>query len=446
MRVLFTTSEWPTHYFPMVPLGWALQSAGHEVRVACAPSQVEHISGAGLTPLPVMGGPDPMFKTRLARYWEITAAGHQVAPGTLLHPVTAVPLERVADFDFGTYAALHRENNLELMRGSCDRVVDFARRWSPDLVVFDPQNVEGVLAARVQGVPAICHLFGLVGTHETEPGLDIVLEDHSSSFARYAVPEMNADLIDYVIDPCPASAAPEVDRPRLPVRYVAYNGPGGVPEWAARPPESGRPRVLIAWGTSLTHVYGSRAFLAPMLLAALADMDVEVVVTATERDRASLGELPANARLLEQWSPLRLLLPSCAAVIHYGSGGASMTATVTGVPQLALAFSAEQRMNAQRLCQAGAGFVEDGFTATPELVRERVNALLEDSVRQQAVARLRAEALDRPTPAELVDTLRDIAETAPWRAPGADDRDRTAGAAQSPALAGAAGYAGHRPT
>jgi UDP:flavonoid glycosyltransferase YjiC (YdhE family) len=421
----------------MVPLGWALQAAGHEVRVACAPSQIEYVSGAGLTPLPILGGPDPMFKTRLARYWEISAAGKPIGPGSLLHPVTAAPMDSPAEFDFATYAALHRENNLELMRGSCDRVVDFARRWSPDLVVFDPQNVEGVLAARVQGVPAICHLFGVVGTHEVEPGLDIVLEDHSSSFARYAVPEMSAELIDYVIDPCPASAAPAVDKPRLPVRYVAYNGPGGAPDWATRPPESGRPRVLVAWGTSLTHVYGTRAFLAPMLLNALADLDVEVVVTATERDRATLGPLPANARLLEQWSPLRLLMPACDAVIHYGSGGASMTATVCGVPQLALPFSPEQRMNANRLCRGGAGFVEDGFTVTPEIVRERVQALLGDARHRRAAHRLRTEAMSRPTPAELVETLRDIAETAPWRAPGERATDERT--PDAPALAGAGG-------
>jgi len=427
MRVLFTTSEWPTHYFPMVPLGWALQAAGHEVRVACAPSQVDHVSRAGLTPLPVMGGPEPMFKTRLARYWQVTGSGEEVPPGSLLHPVTGEEMASPAEFDFARYAALHRENNLELMRSSCDRVVDFARRWCPDLVVFDPQNVEGVLAARVQGVPAICHLFGLVGTHETAPGLNIVLEDHSSSFARYAVPEMTADLIDYVIDPCPASAEPMVSRPRLPVRYVPYNGPGGAPDWVGSPPESGRPRVLVAWGTSLTHVYGKRAFLAPMLLEALADLDVEVVVTATERDQAGLGTLPANARLLEQWCPLRLLAPGCDAIIHYGSGGTSMTATLAGVPQLALPFAVEQRMNATRLCAGGAGFVEDGFTATPELVRARVVALLADSRHRQAALRLRDEALARPTPAALVDTLRDIAETAQWRAPAGPRTPQLAG-------------------
>jgi UDP:flavonoid glycosyltransferase YjiC (YdhE family) len=407
MRVLFTTSEWPTHYFPMVPLGWALQAAGHEVRVACPPSQTDFVARAGLVPLPVMDGPDLMFKTRLARYRAALASGRPAAPGSVLHPVTGEPLARLADFDLGGYAARFKERNLRLMRDSCDRVVDFARRWSPDLVVSDPQNVEGVLAAKVLGVPAVCHLFGSVGTHETEPGLDIVLEDHSCSFARYAVPEMSADLIDYVIDPNPVCAAPRNLVPSLPVRYVPYNGPGGIPAWAEQ--RSDRPRVLIAWGTSLTNIYGSTAFLVPMMLSALADLDVEVLVVAKERDRAALGELPGNARSLDRWCPLRLLLPGCAAVVHYGSGGSSLTATVAGVPQLALTFAAEQAMNSRRLAAGGSLLHEDGFTATPELVRDRVGALLVDPVYRAAAEVVRAQALARPTPVELVDTLVGIA-------------------------------------
>jgi hypothetical protein len=150
MRVLFTTSEWPTHYFPMVPLGWALQAAGHEVRVACMPSQTDFVARAGLVPLPVMDGPDLMFKTRLARYRAAFGSG-EVAPGSVLHPVTGQPLARLADFDLAGYTAQFKERNLRMMRDSCDRVVDFARRWSPDLVVSDPQNVEGYWPRRCSG-------------------------------------------------------------------------------------------------------------------------------------------------------------------------------------------------------------------------------------------------------------------------------------------------------
>ncbi|MFF2143598.1 nucleotide disphospho-sugar-binding domain-containing protein [Kitasatospora sp. NPDC058190] len=408
MRVLFTTSEWPTHFFPMVPLGWALQSAGHEVRVACAPSLVPVVRQSGLVPVPLLGGPDPAFKTRLARYWEFAARQRPIEPGELLHPVTAEPMDRLEEFEFAAYRAVHRDANLRSMRESCDRTAEFARAWRPDLVVTEPQNVEGVLAGRLLGVPVVCNLFGLVGTDETEPGLDIVLEDHSDSFPRYGLPPMATGLIDVVLDPCPPSAASRTLRPTLPVRYVPYNGPGGAPDWAGSRPDGGRPRVLIAWGTSVSGIYGSRAFLVPGLLRALAGLDAEVVITAADADRAGLVADHPRVRVLDRWCPLKLLLPTCDAVVHYGSGGTGMTAMTAGVPQLALPFSAEQRMNSSRLTAAGAGFQLDGFAADPAAVADRLGRLLAEPVHRERAQALREEALARPTPAELVPQLLDL--------------------------------------
>ncbi len=404
MRVLFTVSDWATHYFPMVPLGWALQAAGHEVRVGCRPSQADTIATAGLVPLPVLDGPDLMFKTRLARYWQAAADPGSVMPDSLLHPVSGEVMDGPAGFDFPAYAAAHRQSNLDMMSASCDRVVDFARRWRPDLTVSDPQNVEGVLAAQVLGVPAVCHLFGMVGTHETGPGLNIVLEDHSDSFARYRVPPMSADLIDYVVDPCPAGTTPEVGCPTLPVRYIPYNGPGEMPSWLDDPPASGVPRILVAWGTSVPRIYGPRAFLVPMLLAALSEVDAEVVVTAAPSDRAKLGTLPDNVRLVHHWCPLRLMLPTCAAIVHPGGAGTTMTATMLGVPQLVLPLSAETAMNARRAASTGAALDIDGWSVSPDQVRAGLSTVLSGAARD-AARELAGLARQRPTPAQLVGTL-----------------------------------------
>lgn len=49
MRVLLTTWAAPGHLFPMVPLAWAFQAAGHEVRVAGPPSCQDAITQAGLS-------------------------------------------------------------------------------------------------------------------------------------------------------------------------------------------------------------------------------------------------------------------------------------------------------------------------------------------------------------------------------------------------------------
>src|SRR5262249_30229195 len=48
MKALFPTWAWPSHFFPMVPLAWALRAAGHEVRVASGPELAGTIRASGL--------------------------------------------------------------------------------------------------------------------------------------------------------------------------------------------------------------------------------------------------------------------------------------------------------------------------------------------------------------------------------------------------------------
>jgi UDP:flavonoid glycosyltransferase YjiC (YdhE family) len=53
MRVLFTTFAWPSHYYPMVPLAWALRLAGHEVRMTSQPELLPTMRASGLPVTPV---------------------------------------------------------------------------------------------------------------------------------------------------------------------------------------------------------------------------------------------------------------------------------------------------------------------------------------------------------------------------------------------------------
>src|SRR5689334_3908713 len=59
VRALFVTCNAPGHLFTMVPLAWAMQAAGHDVRVAGLPSCAKPTSGAGLIPVPVGADPSP---------------------------------------------------------------------------------------------------------------------------------------------------------------------------------------------------------------------------------------------------------------------------------------------------------------------------------------------------------------------------------------------------
>lgn len=126
-----------------------------------------------------------------------------------------------------------------------------------------PASLEGLLAARVTGVPSALHLCGPVGTHEAEH-MRIVPTDHSGSFPRYGLGEFSLDMIDRVVDPCPPSLDVPTPAERLPVRYVPYNGTAPSPSWVLEPAD--RPRVCVTWSTALSTVSGPNSYLLPEVI------------------------------------------------------------------------------------------------------------------------------------------------------------------------------------
>ncbi|MFF0388447.1 nucleotide disphospho-sugar-binding domain-containing protein [Kitasatospora sp. NPDC004615] len=406
MRVLFTVSDWFGHWSAMVPLGWALQGAGHEVRVLCAPSQADALTRAGLTAVPVLDGWDMAFQGRLQNYLN-AGKGLWSYPEPPPHPVTGQPLADLADFDLGGWFGANLPALAERARRSTDAAVAYARRWQPDVHVHDLVSIEGLLLGRVLDVPSAIHLWGPAGTDEQEPGLTLVPVDMSKSFERYGVGEPGFEQVTHVIDANPASLAPAVQgAERLPVRFVPYNGPGAEPDWLAGLPE--RPRVCVVWGTSVSEMFGEVSFTVPQVIEELAALDVEVVLTLTGADRERLGELPSNVRLLER-VPLHLLLPHCDLVVHHGGAGCVMTALAAGTPQLALTNGVEQRLNADRIAAAGAGLGLPNAGLEPGAVRAAAAALLGDPAHRAAASRLREENDRRPAPAELVSVLEELA-------------------------------------
>ncbi|GGZ81459.1 methyltransferase [Streptomyces echinoruber] len=407
MRVLFTVSDWPGHYYPLVPLGRAFRDAGHEVRVVCAPSESDTLRRTGLTPEPIVRpGLDMATQGRLNAYWQARKGAwpHARPP---LHPVTGEELGHLDDFDFAAFRAAERPRILRATRDGFDAVVAFARAWRPDLVVHDRMSIEGLLAARVLGVPAVLHLWGPHGTAEPEPELRVLPGDPTGSFPRHGVGEMSADLVEYVVDPCPPSLEPPTHAHRLRLRYTPYNGPGTAPD--LRPPSPGRPRICLVWGRSLAGVYGRAARLVPELAFACAESGAEVLVLADPDDTAPLGTPPPGVRLLPG-APLADVLPGCAAVVHHGGAGCTMTAVAAGVPQLGVPFSAEQELNMRRVAAAGAGLaVPAGDPGRATAVRDALDRLLNDPRHRAGAARLRDELSRLPTPAALVPALEDLA-------------------------------------
>jgi Erythromycin biosynthesis protein CIII-like, C-terminal domain/Erythromycin biosynthesis protein CIII-like, N-terminal domain len=408
MRVMFTSSQWAAHYYPMAPLGWALSAAGHDVRVTCAPSFAPVVTGSGLTAVPVAADMDLI---RMARYGACFGFGHPPGGGgiPLLHPETGKEMPPGATLDAKEAKAKWVLPQFGALRQGIDGVVAWARGWRPDLVVSDLACCEGVVAARALGIPALWNLWGPVGPVESEPGLDFFRDFLPGEFARQGMPT-DGPVAAGAIDPCPEVMSPRAGGVRLRVRCVPYNGPAAVPGWLSDRPR--RRRVCVTWGTSITPIFGRRSFLVPAILRALADEDVEVVAAVDTTNRELLGELPPNVRFAGR-VPLGPLLATCSAIIHSGGAGSVMTSLAAGVPQLSLTFAPEQDAEGRRLAATGAGRHLLGRESGMDDIRSAIGAILHEPSYRATAGRLRAENLARPAPQALVPLLDELAGTTP---------------------------------
>ncbi len=383
MRALFATWAWRTHFNPLVPLGWALRAAGHEVMVLSPPDFTPAITAAGLPALPA--GPEFDLPTVLRNAVEASKWRPQSA-----HAES--PLKRRRGLTVLRIAA----ESADVMATDAVR---FARRWRPDLVVFEPMAFLGPVLGRALGVPALRQLWTIDFFNEIGSVEDEILGPLTT---RLGLGKVSA-LGDITLDPCPPRLQAEYQHPRRLVRYVAYNGPAVSPSWLRTPPR--RPRVCVTWGTSIAGMSLDNGFLAPRVVAALACHDVEVVIAVLDSQKELFGDLPPNVVHVGPVA-LDVVLPTCDAVIHQGGGGTLMTSMKNGIPQLIIPYIPDTVFNAKHVAATGAGRYLYGGDATDEALASEIETFLAalPAYRRDAL-RLRDEHLAMPAPAQLVDDL-----------------------------------------
>lgn len=419
MKVLFTTLPAPTHFYPLVPLAWALRTAGHEVRVASGPDLVPTITGCGLTAVPVgvtddewlAADPlaaDPAMRTHIdtlyfegmmwVATYDFTGGGEAWWPAEDL-----LGLENVY-----SPALLGSINNDPLL----DDLVAFARSWEPDLVVWEAFTHAGAIAAAVTGAAHARLLYTADGNarirqeflrqqaslpeeHREDPTAEW-LGWTLSRFGR----KFEEDLLTghWTIDHNPPSTRLDLGLPTVGMRFVPHNGAGVLPDWLREPPE--RPRVCVSLG--LSDSFEDPGAVLSVIFAATADLDAEVVVTGDTAGLGSIPPLPPNVRLAG-FVPLDDLLPTCALIVHHGGPGTTSTAQLHGVPQVVFAQTSLTAITAARLDELGAGLAVEDLTA-PALGAAITRALTDPSFTEKA-ERLRREILGEPTPNELVPVL-----------------------------------------
>lgn len=422
VRVLFQPYPATTHVHTQVPLAWALRSAGHEVCVATQPDVTDEITRAGLTAIPVG---DPLdLEAKMAP--NVDDQPDEISDGTWLDVLDISELrpERLThDYMQGVFTAwtsfVYQTSHPYRM---LDELVDFARWWRPDLVIWDTMTFAGPLAAKASGAAHARLLFGLdlvgwmrqhyrAALRDRPPELrDDPLEEWLGRLARRYGQRFSEDLVvgQWTIDPVPPSLRLPVDQHHVSVRYMPYNGRATIPEWLRRPTE--RRRVCLTLGVSFREVVGGDQASVSDLLEAVADLDVEVVATLNADQLAATPRMPGNVRAVE-FVPMDALLPSCSAIIHHSGSGTFLTALAHGVPQVIVPSHMWcNAPRAYRLEKAGAALCHEAGELSLDGLRHSLLQVLEEPSYAASAAEIREEILGTPTPGDIVPALAALAD------------------------------------
>ncbi|MFD9881139.1 activator-dependent family glycosyltransferase [Streptomyces alboflavus] len=420
MRILFTAYAVRTHFFSMVSLAHALDTAGHEVRVASQPELVPEITRAGLTAVPV--GRDHQL-------WRVLKARHGDERWSALPPfdVADVPGELLSlDYLRAGYGDVvpwwFRLVNEPLV----DELVGLCRWWEPELVVWEPGTFAGGVAARVCGAAhgrltwgvdffgRVREQFVRLAGEAGEPvgGAGDPLGAWLSELGgRYGVAyDEELTTGQFTVDQLPEPFRLETGIAYLPMRFGVYNGVSVVPRWLWEVPV--RPRVGFTLGLSAVERLAGYSVSVVEILKALAALDVEVVAAlpGAVGIREQLGAVVGDRVRVEEFVPLAALAPTCAVMVHHGGFGTIGTTSLHAVPQLAVAEEIDAPILARGLAAYGAGVDLPVAEATGERVAHEVRRLLTESSFTEGARRLRADMRAMPSAADVVPELVRIAE------------------------------------
>ena len=367
MRVLITSNAAHGHFYQLVPYGWALRAAGHEVLVAVAPTFCSVVKETGLASVPV---------------------------GRELMPSEWPKVADDADREDKLVMAAGRGWSLAAVHAA-DDLAALARDWRPDLVLHESLDYSGPFVAALAGVPAVSVRCVL---HLPARVAEVALEQLTPLYERFGVtvPPPRLEL-----DPVPPSLQLLDATTTTPVAYVPFTGSRPAPRWCYEPLQ--RKRVVLTLGS----IHNPRAKqVLESVAAVVGEFDVQLVV--------AVGQLAAKPRLPEgsivaPWLPLSEVVPRCDLFISQGGLGGTLTAVRAGVPQLMLPQMGEQYRTAGRIQETGVGINLDVAEPSPEALKTALADLLGEDRYRAAAARMRAELLAQPEPSEVVGMLGGVA-------------------------------------
>jgi UDP:flavonoid glycosyltransferase YjiC (YdhE family) len=398
MNVLMTTHPGYGHLHPMIPVAQALQSAGHQVVFACAPSFCEHVQRLGFNVLPV--GFDwleweaadkfpEMENTLLAQRhdWLLTnvfsdIAAHEMTAGILALANTWRPDVIVrGSFEFGACVAAER---LEIPHAT----IGIGLFFSP-----------GMLEPRIGD--QLAYLRSAYGL-EPYPALDMLYRNLYLSYfpAVYEFPDIYLPPVNHIIRPTLFSGGEQME---LPANLRALL-------------QSDRPNALVTLGT----IFNRTVDIYRTIMDGLRDENINLIITVGRNQNITqFGTLPDNV-YITHYIPYNILLPHCQLVMMHGGTSTTLASLAHGLPVIVIPLSADQPFHAMRCAALKAGRVlkydhqfddllgSEHAPFTADSVRQTVRDVLGNPDYRQNAQHLKDAISQQPTPDLAVDLLQKI--------------------------------------
>jgi UDP:flavonoid glycosyltransferase YjiC (YdhE family) len=384
MRVLVTSTAGTGHVHPIVPLLRALRDGGHDVTWAIAPQACATIVQFGI----------PAVPAGLDRH---EARGASEKRRELMVKIMAAQPRQRHLFAHPGFASRLAPAMLDDLIVVCDQLV-------PDVIVHEPNEYAAAPIATARGIPHVTVGFGGPTPDEVLAAAEDALRRLWARLGLDLRPA--AGMYDHLyLHPLPPSLGPRLARRAMqPMQPIGFDGATdqNAPPWLDALGRS-RPCVYVTFGTEVTQFAPIRD-----VLAALASLNVDAVLTVGEAMNPALFETrPANVRI-EQYIPQRFVLARSSLLVSHAGSGAMLGAASRGIPQLCLPIAADQFENADFVSAAGIGVTVEPHQIDPTTLRRAIKRLLDDHAFTRRAHGVAEEIAAMPPPASHVGTIEQL--------------------------------------
>jgi UDP:flavonoid glycosyltransferase YjiC (YdhE family) len=374
VRALFTSTQGAGHFHPLVPFARAFERAGHEVMFAGPPVLEQSVDAAGF------------------RFWRFDSPADEELGPIWAHVPELSPDEANVVVIRDIFGRLNTTAALPGLRAAVEE-------WRPDVILRDPNEYGGAVAAETYGIPHARVAICLASSEELALNLARGPVDAiRRAEALPPDPEGEAMRGSPWLTTFPAG----LDEGEMPDTHRFHDPawdeqPKELPDWW--PGREEQPLVYVTFG-SVAGQFPQALPAYGVALSAVAELPARVLLTVgRDLDVSALPEIPDNVHV-EPWVPQQDVLAHADAAMVHGGSGSTLGALAFGVPLVVIPLFADQPYNARRVAEVGAGLsVEpnrDDIPATIAPVRAAIEAVLSEPSYGDRARELAAEVRAEP--------------------------------------------------